>query len=258
VADLLLAGKSILITGASSGIGAAAARLFASEGAGVVLAARTKDMMERIVDEIREAGGTADCMVCDVTREEDCHAAVDAVVALHGRIDAAFNNAGAVNDVAAPLADLKAGDMDWAYEVNVSSVAHCLRYEIRAMLHNGGGSIVNCSSMAGINGIPLASAYTAAKHALVGLAKSAAAEYAAQGIRVNTLAPGIIDTPLWDPALSVVPQLRERMIAAAPIGRLGRAQEVAEAAAWLCSDRASFVTGATLPVDGGLTARIVF
>jgi NAD(P)-dependent dehydrogenase (short-subunit alcohol dehydrogenase family) len=257
VADHLLAGKSILITGASSGIGAAAARLFATEGAGVVLAARTKDAMERIVDEIREAGGTADCVVCDVTHEEDCQAAVDTVVALHGRIDAAFNNAGAVNDVAVPVADLKADDMNWAYEVNVSSVAHCLRYEIRAMLQTGGGSIVNCSSMAGINGIPFAGAYTAAKHALVGLTKSAAAEYADQGVRVNTLAPGLIDTPLWDPALAAAPQFRERLIAAAPIGRLGRAQEVAEAAAWLCSDRASFVTGATLAVDGGLTARSV-
>jgi A-factor type gamma-butyrolactone 1'-reductase (1S-forming) len=253
--SLLLAGKSALITGASSGIGAEAARLFAAEGAQVMLAARSKDALAGLVEQIREAGGAADYVVCDVMREEDCRSAVDAAVERYGRLDVAFNNAGSAGTAGLSMVDVDGAELERMLSVNVMSVWNCMRFELKAMLCAGGGSIVNNGSIASVTGLSLAAAYSAAKHGVVGLSKAAAAEHADRGIRINVLAPGLIDTPLWDPFFSADPAIRAHMAAAAPMGRLGLPAEVAEAAAWLASDRASFVTGAVLLVDGGLTAH---
>ncbi|ARF59126.1 SDR family NAD(P)-dependent oxidoreductase [Streptomyces gilvosporeus] len=249
----LLSGKVSLITGASSGIGAATAKLFAREGAAVVLAARRVDRLHALVSEIRRTGAEAAYIAMDVSQEEDVRRAVEFTVEKYGRLDLAFNNAGVGCDHES-MHLMQQETYDDVMGTNVRGVWHCLQHEISAMLHNGvGGSIVNNSSVAGLQAIPAGAPYIASKHAVIGLTKAAAAEYAPQGIRVNSVAPGTTRTEIIAGWFDRNPGLEEQLHRATPQARTAEPEEIAQAVAWLCSDRSSFVTGAVLPVDGGYT-----
>lgn len=246
----LLPHKVTLVTGASSGIGAAAARVFAREGARVVLAARREDRLAALAAELREQGAEASYVVTDVTRPDDARRAVEFAVERYGRLDAAFNNAGIGGD-RTPM-HLMGDDLyDTIMDVNVRGVWNCLRHEISAMLATGGGAIVNNSSVAGLVAIPAAAPYVAAKHAVVGLTRAAADEYAKQGIRVNAVAPGTTRSEITADWFDRNPGLEEVVNGMTPQGRTAAPEEIAEAAAWLLSDRSPFLTGVVMPVDGG-------
>ncbi|MEV7023177.1 glucose 1-dehydrogenase [Kitasatospora sp. NPDC093558] len=249
----LLAGRSALITGASSGIGRAAAHVFAREGAAVTLMARREPELKDLVDELSASGHRAQYAAGDVTRTEDVARAVALAVSSFGRLDAAFNNAGTAA-VPTPLHLTDTATYDTLMDVNVRGVWNCLQHEIGAMLEHG-GAIVNTSSTAGLVATPAAAPYIASKHAVIGLTKAAANEYAAQGIRINAIAPGTTRSEMIARWLELAPEMEEALRAAAPLPHIAAPEEVAQAAAWLLSDRASFVVGATMPVDGGWTVR---
>jgi NAD(P)-dependent dehydrogenase (short-subunit alcohol dehydrogenase family) len=242
-----------MITGASSGIGAAAARLFAAEGARVVLMARRKERIDDLVHAITARGGLATGAVGDVTRAGDVERAVRTAQDTYGRLDGAFNNAGW--GMRGPLLhECDEELLRQVMDVNLGGVWNCLKYQIPALLASGrGGAIVNTSSTAGVSASVAVAPYVAAKHAVIGLTKAAAKEYGEHGIRVNSLVVGATSTELMRQAMQEDPYLAGAL-AARPLRRMADPQEVAQAAAWLCSDRASFVTGAALPVDGGRTA----
>ncbi|MEU9164171.1 glucose 1-dehydrogenase [Streptomyces sp. NPDC048424] len=249
-----MAGKSALITGASAGIGAAAARVFCREGASVTLVARREPQLAALTRELRAAGHQAQYVVADVSRTEDVARAVDAAVAAHGRLDAAFNNAG-VGATPQPMHLLDEDAYDTVMDTNVRGVWNCMRHEIRAMLAGGGGSIVNNSSTAGLVATPVTATYIASKHAVLGFTKAAACEYATHNIRINAIAPGSTRSEMIDNWLQQNPAMEDVLLQSAPLPRIADPAEIAEAAAWLCSDRASFVLGTTLSVDGGWTTR---
>ncbi|GEC08106.1 2,5-dichloro-2,5-cyclohexadiene-1,4-diol dehydrogenase [Streptomyces spinoverrucosus] len=246
----LLLDKVVLITGASSGIGAAAARVFAREGAIVVLAARRKDRLAELVDELRRAGQRAAYVVSDVAVAEQAAQAVEFAVSEYGRLDCAFNNAGIGGD-RTPLHLMQDDVYDSVMDINVRGVWNCLRPEIAAMLAGGGGSIVNNSSVAGLVAIPAAAPYIASKHAVVGFTRAAADEYARQGIRVNAIAPGTTRSEITADWFARNPGLEDLVNSLTPQGRSAAPEEIAETAAWLLSDRCPFLTGAVVPVDGG-------
>ena len=249
-----LAGKSILITGAASGIGRATALVAAREGAALVLADVSSDAGESAAIQIREHGGQAAFARCDVTRQADVDAAVQTAVDLYGRLDGAFNNAGIEGPLAA-TADYSDDEFERVIQVNLIGVWRCLRAELAAMLKQGRGAIVNTASVAGLVGAKAMPAYDASKHAVVGLTKSCALDYAKKGIRVNAVCPGVIQTPMVDRLAAAAPGMMRALVGVEPIGRVGAPEEIGEAVVWLLSDSASFVTGTTLAVDGGLTAQ---
>lgn len=247
----LLAGKIAFITGAGRGIGAAAARLFAAEGASVMLAARTEAQLKEVTEQIRADGGTAEYVVCDLADGDSVRAAVDRTVEVWGRLDVAFNN-GATIQPPGPLDGLSETDLDRIYDVNFKGVWLALAAEIAAIRATSKmGAIVNTSSIGSLQGNPELPAYGAMKRAVNSLTESAAVTYGPEGIRVNTIAPGTTLTEMIDEWDTASPGTIDRLVATAPLGRAAAPAEIAEAATWLLSDRASYVTGVTLRVDGG-------
>jgi NAD(P)-dependent dehydrogenase (short-subunit alcohol dehydrogenase family) len=247
-------GKVALITGAGRGIGEASARLFAAEGATVVVADIDGSTAEAVAASIREAGGHASAVQADVTAEESVAAMIDAVLERHGRIDCAHNNAG-ISGQLTSFTELSLDDWHRMIAINLTSVFLCLKHELLAMVPAGSGAIVNTSSGAGVVGFGGLPHYVAAKHGVLGLTKSAAQEYAKAGIRVNAICPGTTRTPMIESFIAGNPDI-ERMVTRG-IGRgvLGEPDEVAQAAVWLCSDRASFVSGESMLVDGATICR---
>lgn len=246
--------KVAIVTGASSGIGKATAFAFAEEGMAVVLADVSPEG-EAVAAEIRKQHGVPALFLrTDVSKDEDVKRMVETTLEKFGRLDCAFNNAG-IEGLPASTTECTMENWQRTIDINLKGVWLCMKYEIPAMLKQGKGSIVNCSSVAGVIGFPSIPAYVASKHGVIGLTQTAALEYAKQGVRVNVVCPGVIQTPMIDRFAGDNAERRAALSAGEPIGRVGRPEEVANAVTWLCSDRASFVTGASLPVDGGWTAQ---
>jgi NAD(P)-dependent dehydrogenase (short-subunit alcohol dehydrogenase family) len=250
----LLDGKVAFITGAGRGIGAAAARLFAREGARVLLAARTPTQLKAVTEDIRTAGGTADYVVCDLADADSVRAAVDRAVELYGRLDVAFNN-GAIAVPPGPMDQVREEDFDHVYAVNLKGPWLAMVAEVAAIRATAGtGAIVNNSSVGSLTGNPDLPSYGAMKRGVNSLTESAAVTYGPEGIRVNAIAPGTTLTEMvraWDESS---PGIIEQLNAGTPLRRAADPDEIAQAAAWLLSDRSSYVTGTVLPVDGGARA----
>jgi NAD(P)-dependent dehydrogenase (short-subunit alcohol dehydrogenase family) len=252
VQELDYNGKVVLVTGAAGGIGRGAALAFAARGARVVLADIAAEAGEAVRGEIVAAGGEAVFVRTDVARAGHVEAVVAAAVSHYGRLDCAFNNAG-VEEEHLRLADSDEAVYDRMMAINVKGVWLCMKYEIAQMLRQGGGTIVNTASVAGLVGAPKHAIYAASKHAVVGLTKSAAIEYGRKGIRVNSVCPGVIRTAMLERALAREPGWEEALVRMHPIGRLGEVDDVVAAVLWLCSDASGFVTGHQLAVDGAMT-----
>jgi NAD(P)-dependent dehydrogenase (short-subunit alcohol dehydrogenase family) len=242
-----------LITGGNAGIGRAAAIEFAKQGAQVVVSGRREKEGRDVITELKAVGGEAIFVKTDVSKERDVYAMIERTLATFGRLDYAFNNAG-IEQVLTPLPDQTEETYDQIMDINVKGVWLSLKHEIPAMLKTGGGAIVNNSSVGGLIGFAMAPVYVASKHAVIGLTKSVALEYATQHVRVNAVAPGAIETRMFRD-LTAAPEVRQMLESAQPMGRIGQPEEIASTVVWLCSDGASFVTGQTVPIDGGYTAQ---
>jgi NAD(P)-dependent dehydrogenase (short-subunit alcohol dehydrogenase family) len=245
------ANKVVLVTGGTSGIGKAAAKAFAEAGGKVVITGRREKEGADVVREITKAGGTAVFIKADVSNEVDVEKTIQFVLSTHGRLDVALNNAGV--ELLSPLDQLTKEQYRSIFDINVWGVLNSMNHEIRAMLSNGGGAIVNTSSVAGQLGFPQGSLYTATKHAVEGLTKAIALEFATRGIRVNAVAPAGIETEMLDRAFPKESDGRKYLLSLHPIGRFGTSEEIAAAVLYLASDVAKFTTGTTLIVDGGVT-----
>jgi NAD(P)-dependent dehydrogenase (short-subunit alcohol dehydrogenase family) len=245
--------KVVLITGGTSGIGKATALAFAEAGAKVVITGRREKEGAEVASEITRTGGTAGFIRADVAKDVDVQKAVDFVLSTHGRLDVAFNNAGV--EIGGPLDQVTEEQYRRTFDINVWGVLNSMKHEIAAMLKTGGGAIVNTSSIAGHIGLPQASIYAATKHAVEGLTKAIAVEFAKQGIRVNSVAPGSIDTEMVDRLAGKEGDQRNWLRSLHPVGRFGTSEEIAAAVLYLASDAAKFTTGASLLVDGGMTAQ---
>jgi NAD(P)-dependent dehydrogenase (short-subunit alcohol dehydrogenase family) len=254
----MIEGKTALVTGGGSGIGRSTAIAFAAAGANVVVADVDEAGGKETVALIEAASGTSMFVTANVAQAAEVESMVNATVAAYGGLDCAFNNAG-IQGALSQTADCTEENWDQITGINLKGVWLCMKYEIAAMLKSGGGAIVNNSSNFGLVGSIGMPAYSAAKHGLIGLTKTAALEYAQSGIRVNAVCPGPVQTPLVDKILSAQPDLAEGIIKSIeerePIGRFGRPEEIASAVVWLCSPEASFVVGSILPVDGGFVAQ---
>jgi NAD(P)-dependent dehydrogenase (short-subunit alcohol dehydrogenase family) len=246
--------KVALVTGASSGMGLTTAKAFAEAGAAVALVADHKDGVRAAAEELKRAGHKVLAICCDVADERQVEAAVAETVAAFRRLDAAFNNAGIQSPIA-ETADASGAEFDRVNGINLRGVWNCMKYELRQMREQGGGTIVNNSSIGGLIGIAGRGVYHASKHGVLGLTKSAALEYAARGIRINAVCPGTIETPMVTAMLEREPDAMKEIMRVTPIGRLGRPEEIASAVLWLCSEGAGFVIGHALVVDGGYTVQ---
>jgi NAD(P)-dependent dehydrogenase (short-subunit alcohol dehydrogenase family) len=244
--------KVAIITGGSSGIGRATALAFAKKGAKVVVV----DWHESLetMKTLKDLGAEAIFIKCDVSKSVDVKNMVEKTIAAFGRLDYAFNNAG-IEGASAPTADCTEDNWDKTIAVNLKGLWLCMKHEIPEILKQGKGTIVNCSSVAGLVGFSGLPAYVASKHGVIGLTKTAALEYAKQGIRVNAVCPGVIQTPMMDRLTGKKKEAREQFTALEPVGRMGQPEEIANAVVWMCSDEASFVTGHAMAVDGGFVAR---
>jgi len=246
--------KVALVTGAASGLGLATAKAFAESGATVVLADWNEKDVQSAAKELANKGHKTLAVRCDVSDDAQVEAMVKQTVATFGRLDAAYNNAG-VQNIAAEAADATREDFDRVISINLRGVWSCMKFELRQMLQQGGGAIVNCSSIGGLVAGPKRGTYQASKHGVLGLTKSAALDYAARGIRINAVCPGIIHTSMLDKMMATQADALNAMLKEVPIGRLGRPEEIASAVLWLCSSAASFMVGHALAVDGGYTIR---
>ncbi|MEV0551109.1 SDR family NAD(P)-dependent oxidoreductase [Nocardia salmonicida] len=248
------ADQVVLITGAGSGIGKAVALRVASEGAAVVLGSRGKDQGEQVAEQIRATGGRALFVATDVTVDADAERLTQAALTEYGRLDAAFNNAGAVNAFG-PIAEID--DASWRadMDLNLDGVFYGLRHQVPAITASGGGAILNNASNLGVVGMAQVAPYVAAKHAVVGLTKSVALETAATGVRVNALVSGAVDTPAFRASMGATPEGEAAIAALHPLGRIAQPDEIAALCAFLLSREASFVTGAAIAADGGFTAQ---
>ncbi|HDY83948.1 MAG TPA: SDR family oxidoreductase [Halieaceae bacterium] len=248
--------KVAIITGSGSGIGREAALIFSREGAKVVVSDINISGGEETVELVKQTGGEASFIKCDVSKGPEVEALIKGAVDAYGRLDAAFNNAGVEGDMLATTITCTEENFDLNIAVNLKGVWWCTKYEIEQFLRQGSpGAIVNASSLAGLVGVPRGNAYVAAKHGVIGITKSAALEFAKQDIRVNAVCPGAIETPMLHRIVRGSEKGYEAMRKMEPVGRLGKPSEIAEAAVWLCSDQASFVTGHAMPVDGGSFAQ---
>lgn len=245
-----LDGKIALVTGASSGIGRASAIELARRGAKVVVAARRKDELDQVVQQIAAAGGEASAIAADVSKEADIRRLVDYTVETYGRLDIAFNNAG-TEGVFAPLLEQNAESFDRVFEPNVRGVLNSMKYEAEVMLRQGSGSIINNASMGGVIGFANASVYIASKHAVVGMTKTASIEWFRKGVRVNALCPGLIETPFHHRGIWPSVEAQQQFAEGTPAGRWGSAEEMATIVAFLASDDSSYVSGHALVADGG-------
>ena len=245
-------GKVGLVTGAAAGIGMATAEAFAAAGARVIASDVDVENGEIVVQSITASGGDAVFIPCNVADAEQVQSLVNQIEADYGRLDCAFNNAG-IEIERGKLADGDEAVFDRIMDVNVKGVWQCMRFEIPLMLKSGGGAIVNTASVAALGAAPKMSIYAASKHAVLGLTRSAAVEYGKQGIRVNAVCPAVIDTEMFRRAAAIEPRKAEFAAAMHPVGRIGKAEEIAAAVLYLCSDGAAFTTGIALPVDGGST-----
>ena len=252
------AGKVVIVTGASSGLGEAAALKFAQEGAAVVVAARREDKSQRVVQKIEALGAQGLFIQTDVTKRAAIEALVEGTVATFGKLDCAVNNAGIAGPVMVPLAEIEKDAWDELMNTNLKAVWMCMKYEILAMLKQGKGSIVNISSIYGFKPNDIGAApYCTSKFGLIGLSKTAAIDYAQQGIRVNVVSPGVTHSEMMDRYVESAPEMIKAVVSRySALNRIGLAEETAEAIAWLCSDAARFVNGVVLPVDGGDTSRL--
>ena len=252
--DGMVAGKSALVTGGGSGIGEATAMLLAIEGASVAVVDRDGDAATRVAAAIEAAGGTSIALEVDVTDQTAVAAMVDSVVSAFGRLDVAHNNAG-ISGSPTSFVDLTADEWHQMLSINLTGVFFCMQAELRVMVPQRSGSIVNTSSVAGVTAVPSLPHYAAAKHGVLGLTKSAAREFVKQGIRINAVLPGFIRTPMTEAIISSSPEMEKMMNRTVGRGVAGAPSEIAETVVWLSSDRASLVCGESVIVDGGTTCR---
>ena len=251
----MLTNKVILVTGGSTGIGRATAKILAAEGATVAILDLQDAEGAETVEMIKEAGGNAEYHHVDVSDYLGVRASIAKIVGAHGKLDGAFNNAG-IEGPTAKILDVAIEDWDRVIRVNLTGVFVCMKCEIEQMVkQDGGGSIVNTASAAGLIGIPGAASYNSAKHGVVGLTKTVALEYATKKIRVNAVCPGFIETPMLGRVTEASVKIRDQMIGAVPMRRVAAPSEIGEVAAWLMSDKSSYVTGVAMPVDGGWVAQ---
>ena len=241
-----------MVTGACSGIGRATAAAFVRRGYTTALVDIDEGGASDLAGELGQAG-QCDFFKCDVASDMSVHETVDSIVSRYGRLDAAFNAAGIAGSGGARVGESSLDDWNRVIAVDLTGVWLCMRYQIPEIVKSGGGSVVNCSSTAGIRGAATMAPYTAAKHGVVGLTKAIALEYAGLGVRVNCVCPASVDTPMFRRTLS--PEVIEQLIAASPVGRLGQPEEIADTVLWLCDDSPGFLTGQAIAIDGGMTAR---
>jgi NAD(P)-dependent dehydrogenase (short-subunit alcohol dehydrogenase family) len=247
-------GKVALITGGTSGIGRATALAFAKEGAKVVVTGRREKEGAETIQLVKDAGGEGFFIKTDVSKEADVRMMVEKTMKAYGRLDYAFNNAG-IDQLPSPLVEQTEETFDQIMNINVKGVWLSMKYEIPQMLSNGGGAIVNMASVAGLIGLPGIPVYIASKHAVLGLTKSVALEYAKSGIRINAVSPAAIETDMVDRFVGKEGEMRQQLASMHPVGRMGKPEEIADAVIYLCSDGASFITGQSLAVDGGFTVQ---
>ena len=251
--DIRFDKKVALVTGAAGGIGLAVAKMFAESGAKVAMADIDEKRVKEVADELGNQGLEVMPLALDVSDEQAVADAVSVVVKRFGKLDIAYNNVGIHASVRECLSDTESWDFDHVVSVNLKGVWNCMKYELKAMEQQGKGAIVNCSSQGGLVGIPYISAYNTSKHGVLGLTKSTALEYARKGIRINAICPGTCDTPMVRNAIEMSPDHMKRVIDAIPLGRVGKAEEIASMVLLLCSDYAGFAIGQTWAMDGGYT-----